>query len=420
MTFYQTFRGTLLSLIAGAALMVAVPVHAQDTTITFWGSYGNGGNSTQQDALNHVLIPAFETQHPGIKIKYVDVPYDSLLQKLTTSAAGGELPDLVRADLGWVPQFAELGILVPLSDAMPDFQALAAATYPGSLSTNLYQGKYYGLPLDTNTRVLVTSQAALDAAGVSAPPATFDELKAMAAKLDGTGIAVFADGGLGGWNILPWIWSGGGNITNPELTVAAGHLDGTDSVAAVQMLVDLYQAGQIPNLIIGNQGAVSTSDGLPAGKYATILDGPWMAGIWADQYPDFTPIYAPVPAGKGGSISVVGGEDIVLTSTSQNQEAAIEFIRFTQTEQFQTEMAKTGQMTVIPAFAAAQTGIAPYYATFSEQLKTAKSRLAIPAASKVDGILNAELTPAFEGKITVQEALTKAAQQIDALLAGGK
>ena len=110
-------RRTLLS-VAAAAILLASPVLAQDVTITFWGSYGNGGNSTQQDALNDTLIPAFEAAHPGIKVKYVDVPYDSLLQKLTTSAAGGELPDLVRADLGWVPQFADLGVLVPLSDAM--------------------------------------------------------------------------------------------------------------------------------------------------------------------------------------------------------------------------------------------------------------------------------------------------------------
>jgi multiple sugar transport system substrate-binding protein len=414
-----TRRGALRSFIAGAALMAALPALAEDVTITFWGSYGNGGNSTQQDALDNVLIPAFEAAHPGIRIKYVDVPYDSLLQKLTTSAAGGELPDLVRADLGWVPQFAELGVLVPLSDVMPDFDALASATYAGVLSTNLYKGKYYGLPLDTNTRVLVVNQAALDAAGVTTPPATFDELKALAEKLEGSNVAVFADGGLGGWNILPWIWSGGGNITDPGLTTASGYLDGPESVAAVQMLVDLYNAGQIPNLIIGNQGAVSTSDGLPSGDYATILDGPWMAGIWGEQYPDFTPVYAPVPAGPGGSISVVGGEDIVLTTASRHQEAALEFIRFTQTEQFQIEMARTGQMTVIPAYAEAQTAIAPYYAVFAEQLKTAKSRLAIPASSKVDGILNTELAAAFEGRVSVQEALTSAARQIDALLADG-
>ncbi len=419
MSLTSTRRSALLCMAGAAALFAAFPALAADVTVTFWGSYGNGGNSTQQDALNNTLIPAFEAAHPGIKIKYVDVPYDSLLQKLTTSAAGGELPDLVRADLGWVPQFAELGVLVPLSDAMPDFQALADATYPGVLATNFYKGKHYGLPLDTNTRVLVTSQEALDAAGLSAPPATFDELKAMAEELKGSDMAVFADGGLGGWNIFPWLWSGGGNVTDPDLTKATGYLDGPENVATLQMLVDLYQAGQIPNLIIGNQGAVSTSDGLPSMNYATILDGPWMAGIWAEQYPDFTPIYAPVPAGPGGSISVVGGEDIVLTASSQNQEAALEFIRFTQSEQFQVEMARTGQMTVIPAYAAQQAGIAPFYATFAEQLKTARSRLAIAQGSRVDGILNAELVPAFEGKVSVQEALTRAAGQIDALLAGG-
>ncbi|MBX3438698.1 MAG: extracellular solute-binding protein [Planctomycetaceae bacterium] len=387
-------------------------------TITFWGSYGNGGNSTQQDALNKTLIPAFEKANPNITVKYVDIPYDDMLKKLTTSAAGDELPDLVRADLGWVPQFADLGVLVPLSDAMSDFKKLADATYPGSLSTNLYKGKYYGLPLDTNTRVLITDQKALDAAGMTAPPATFDDLKAMAAKLKGTGMSVFADSGLGAWNISPWIWSGGGAITNDKLTKSTGYLDSDKSVAAVQMLVDFYKEGLIPNLIIGNQGATGTSDGLPGGKYATILDGPWMQGIWSGQYPDFKPIYAPMPAGPGGSISVVGGEDIVMTASSKHQDAAMKFIRFTQTEQFQIEMVKTGQMTIIPAFADQEAGIAAYYSTFATQLKSAKARLAIPQASKVDTILSTELTPAFKGEISVKDALSKAAAQIDQLLAG--
>ncbi len=387
-------------------------------TITFWGSYGNGGNSTQQDALNKTLIPAFEKANPGITVKYVDIPYDSLLQKLTTSAAGGTLPDLVRSDIGWVPQLGQLGVLTPLSDTMNDFKTLAKATYPGSLSTNKYKGKYYGLPLDTNTRVLITSQKALDAAGMSQPPATFAELNQMADKLKGTGVSVFADGGLGGWNIFPWIWSAGGEVTNSDLTKATGYLDGPKSVAGIQMLVDLYKKGQIPNLITGNQGATSTSDGLPTGKYATILDGPWMKGIWAGQYASFKPIYAPVPAGDGGSISVVGGEDIVLTATSKYQTAAEKFIRFTQTEQFQIEMAKTGQMTVIPALAAKQAAIDPYFTTFSDQLKTAKSRLAIPQGAKIDGILSAALTPAFTGSTSVQDALTNAAHQIDPLLTG--
>lgn len=188
----------------------------------------------------------------------------------------------------------------------------------------------------------------------------------------------------------------------------------------MQLLVDLYEQAAIPNLIVGNEGATATSDGLPGGQYATILDGPWMQGVWSGQYPDFEPVYSQMPAGAGGSVSVVGGEDIVLTQTSEHKDAAMEFIRFTQGELFQIEMAKTGQMTVIPAFAEQQNELDPFYATFAEQLDTAKNRLAIPDASKVDAILNDALLPAFEGAISVEDALADAASQIDELLPGAR
>lgn len=418
-------RITAVALTAAAALAItgcSATDAASDgvVTITFWGSYGNGGNSTQQDALNDVLIPAFEAEHPDIQVEYVDIPYDSLLQKLTTSAAGDELPDLVRADLGWVPQFAELGVLVPLSREMEDFDELAEATYPGVLATNLYDGEYFGLPLDTNTRVMVSNQAALEAAGLSAPPATFDELRTLADAVKGSGTYAFAENKLQAWNVMPWIWSAGGDITDADLTTSTGYLDSEESVAGIQLLVDLYQDGAIPNLIVGNEGATATSDGLPGGQYATILDGPWMRGVWSGQYPEFDPVYSTVPAGDGGSVSVVGGEDIVLTQSSANKDAAMEFIRFTQSELFQIEMVKTGQMTVIPAFAEQQNTIEPFYATFAEQLETAKNRLAIPDASKVDAILQEELLPAFQGTISVKEALSNAAAAIDPLLPGTK
>lgn len=407
-----------ISLLAAGCSASTPPAKTAPVTLTFWGSYGNGGNSTQQDALNKTLIPAFEKANPGITVKYTDIAYNSLLQKLTTSAAGGELPDLVRSDIGWVPEFAQLGVFEPLSTTMPGYKALAAKDYPGNLATNLYKGKYYGLPLDTNTRVLITSQAALAKAGLSTPPTTFAGLSSMAAKLKGTGTALFADSGLQAWNISPWIWSGGGEVTNKAETKATGYLNSATNVKTIQMLVNWYKEGLIPNLITGNTGAVSTQDGLPKTDYATIFDGPWMAGIWQGAYPSFQPIYSKIPAGKGGSISVVGGEDIVLTASSKHKAAAEKFIAFTQTAKFQLAMAKTGQMTVVPGYAAQQAKIAAYYAVYSTQLKTAKSRIASPNQSKIDTVLGNTLTPAFLGTTTVKAALDSAASQIDALLAG--
>lgn len=411
--------GSALAAVALAATGCTADDGGSDgtVTITFWGSYGNGGNSTQQDVLESTLIPAFEKANPGIQVEYLDVPYDDLLQKLTTSAAGDELPDLVRADLGWVPRFADLGVLVPLSQQMDDFQELADRTYPGVLATNLWEGDYYGLPLDTNTRVLISNPAALEAAGMTAPPSTFDEFTAMADALDGTGITLFADGGLGAWNLMPWIWSGGGDITDADLTTSTGYLDSAANVKTLQMLVDLYHAGQASSGLVGNEGAVSTSDGMPGGTYATILDGPWMTGIWSSQFPDFAPVYSPVPAGDGGSVSVVGGEDIVLTASSKHQEEAMEFIRFTQSDEFQLALVPTGQLTVIQDLGEQQVALDPKLEVFTEQLGSARNRLAIPNASEVDTILNTELVPAFEGTISVREALQNAAAKIDELLA---
>jgi multiple sugar transport system substrate-binding protein len=389
-------------------------------TLTFWGTYGNGGNKTQTDALSTTIVPAFEKANPGIKIKYVDIPYDSMLQKLTTSAAGGELPDLVRADLGWVPKLGALGVLAPLDTAMSDFAALSADTYPGSLATNKWGDHYYGMPLDTNTRVLITNPKALAAAGISSPPATFAELKAAAPKLAAKKISVFADGGLQGWNIYPWIWSAGGEITSPDVTKATGFLDSDASVSGVQMLVDLYKQGAIPNLIIGNKGATQTSDGLPKGQYAGILDGPWMTGVWSGQYPNFKPTYSAVPAGAGGSISVVGGEDIVMSSSSKHQDAAIKFIRFTQSAEYQLAMAKTGQMSVVKSLDSQEASLVPAFAPFIAQLQTAKPRPAVPQAPQIDTVLKNELTKAFQGSVSVKDALSKAASQIDPLLTATK
>lgn len=391
-----------------------------DITLTFWGTYGNGGNSSQTDVLENELIPAFEEAHPGIKVRYIDMPYDGLRQRLTTSAAGGELPDLIRSDIGWVAQYADLGIYMRLNGNMPGFEDLAADVYPGTLEAASWNGDYYGIPLNTNTRVLVANPDVLEQAGFSEPPSTFDEMRRLADSLDGNGIYTFGDSGLDAWNVMPWIWSAGGDIADADLTVSTGYLNSPESVAGVQLLVDLYSQGQISNLMTGNEGAIATSDGLPGGHYATILDGPWMKEIWDGQYPDFEPVYAPVPAGAGGSISVVGGESLVVTESTKHAEAAFAFLEFSQSETYQLGMAQAGQMSVKPAFAEQQAELVPYFAPFSHQLDTARARLPIPQASEIDSILNEELVPAFEGRVTVEKALTSAATKIDALLAANR
>lgn len=406
----------LVALTSPAATARTDSAAQKRVTVTFWHAYAENPAAPEMQRLTKIVIPRFEKLNPGIKVQQVPFSYGNLQQKLTTSAAGGTLPDLIRSDLAWVPQYAKLGVFAPLNKVMPDFKRFADAMFPGTLATNFYKGNYYGLPLDTNTRVLMYNRQALTDAGISTPPRTFAELRAAAPKLKAKNVYVFADGGTGGWNVLPWIWSGGGNLTNPNYTRATGFLNSARSVAAVQLLVDLYKQDAIPTLITGDQGATGTENGLADGKYATILDGPWMLPIFAKAHPGFNVALASVPAGPGGSVSVVGGEDIVLTQSSKKKAQALTFLRFMISPWAQTQMARAGQLPVRKDVTKRLLQINPRYAIFLKQLETAKPRTPHPNWPQIDQALGAAVLSAIKGDKTTKEALDQAAREIDSLL----
>jgi multiple sugar transport system substrate-binding protein len=369
------------------------------------------------DTLNNTIIPAFEKLHPDVKVEAQALPYDDLRTKILTSVAGGEAPDLIRADIIWVPEFAELGALAPLDTEMSDFAMLKEQVYAGPLETNFYDGHYYGLPLDTNTRIMFYSDELMSAAGVTEAPKTFDDFKALCDKVKALGKAdtyCYAEGGTGAWSLLPWVWSNGGDITNADYTKATGFLNGPATVEAITMLRDMLKDGTLSPGILGN--GIATSDAIGKGQSATILDGPWMPSIFEKQFPDLKLTTAAMPAGPGGSASVVGGEDVVLLESSQNKEAATAFMKYLLSEDAQIAMGKVGQMPVLKSLNG-NSELPAYYSTFQTQLLTAKARTPNPNWQKIDDAFNTAALSVMRGEKEPQAALDEAATVVDALLA---
>lgn len=387
-------------------------------TVTYWTAYNTV--SPEFKALTEEVIPAFNKRYPNVKIDAQAIPYDDLRQKLLTGIAGGQTPDILRADIIWVPEFAELGALAKLDEAMPDFATLKDRFYPGPLATNFYKGNYYGLPLDTNTRVIFYDKTVFQAAGIAAPPKTFEDVAADCAKIKALGKAdtyCYAEGGTGAWNVLPWIWSAGGAITDPQYTKATGYLNGAGTVAAVTMLRDMLKNGTLSPSILG--GGIATSDAIGKDQAGFIVDGPWMPPIFRAQYPNLQYDLAPFPSGPGGSISVVGGEDIVLFQQSKNKDAALAFIRFAVGEEAQIAMGKTGQMPVLKSLTG-NPELPAYFAVFQQQLATAQPRTPSPAWPKIDDAINTAVQQVLRGEKEPQAALDEAAATVDGLLAGKK
>lgn len=427
------FRRTMLpplTLFLALLLLAVAPVAARGSsqatpavdenlsgTVVYWTAYNTV--SPEFATLTEELIPAFNRQYPNVEVDAQALPYDELRQKLLTGIAGGQTPDLLRADLIWVPEFAALGALARLDEAMPDFETFKDQVYAGPLATNLYDGHYYGLPLDTNTRVLFYNQDVFDAAGITTPPTTFEDFQAACEQVKALAQAdssCFAEGGTGAWNVLPWIWSNGGSITDPEFTTATGYLNSAASVAAVAMLKEMLDAGTLSESILG--GGIATSDAIGQGTTGMIVDGPWMPPIFAEQFPDLRYGLAPFPAGPGGSVSVVGGEDIVLFEASENKDAALAFVRFALGEEAQLALGKVGQMPVLPSLAG-HPELPDYYPTFQRQLETAQPRTPSPAWPKIDEAIGTAVQEVLRGEKEPQAAMDDAAATVDGLLAGG-
>jgi multiple sugar transport system substrate-binding protein len=280
----------------------------------------------------------------------------------------------------------------------------------------MWKDHYYGMPLDTNTQVLLWNKGVFEAAGISTPPATMEEFAAVACQLTDAAKKQYgyAEGGTYFWAPAPVFYAMGGKITDEKITTATGYINGAESVAAFTMLKDLYDQGCMSPNLLG--GGIATDAGHAEGTYAMIIDGPWMVDIYKGNYPDFEVNFAPIPTGpQGTTSSVVGGEDVVVLADSQNQEAAMKWASYLLTPDAQKMMATVGQMPTLASLAG-DPAMPAYFAVFQEQLKTAQARVPHPKWSDMDNAISNAYQRMLKGDQTPQVALDQAAEEINALL----
>jgi multiple sugar transport system substrate-binding protein len=408
-----------VALAAGAAIIGLTPTvseAAPTVTLQFWNAY----NTTDKEAvtMQNVVLKRFEQLNPGIKVVSVVVPYSDLLQKYIAAAAAGDPPAVMRSDIIWVPQLAQEGVLLNLTH-LKWFQPIKEAALPGPLSTNYYRGSYYGMPDDTNTQVFFWNKGDFAAAGLTSPPKTLAQVWTDAQKLTNKAKGVFGLGidGTDIWNVSPYIWSNGGSFTNKYYTQAAGFVNSRPTEATLQELLNLYKAGDIGSDFLGGSGAVSGETGFPKGEYAMYIDGPWAVPTYAeDNFSGYG--MELMPKGPGGSVSVVGGEDLVVAKDVQHMADAVKLAQFLTSPFAQLQMAEQGDLATYKTDLAAEVRAKPYLKVFNEQLLTAEARPVNPNYVKFDTIFSTELQEAVAGKISLSNALLTTAAEGTQVLRG--
>lgn len=165
------------------------------------------------------VAAAFEAENPDIHINVEVVPWDTLLQRLTTDIAGGASPDISIIGTRWLLDFAEQGIAEPVDAYLtPEFKSTFIDTF---MAPSVIDGQIMGLPVAASARAMLVNKDLFDKAG-AALPTTWDELYDGAAKISALG-DVYGFG-LQGKEIETdayfyySLWTHGGDILNEDGT----------------------------------------------------------------------------------------------------------------------------------------------------------------------------------------------------------
>ncbi|NLJ64974.1 MAG: extracellular solute-binding protein [Christensenellaceae bacterium] len=380
-----------------------------ETELKFWHTYSDG----EEKVFLEQVLPIFEAANPDIKVNAIRMPYEGLNQQIITAVAGEVAPDLVRMDITWVAQFAKLGALISV-DQMEGFDAILADALPGPMATTIYKDEHYGIPMNTNTTTGVFNLERLKELGFDAPPATLDELLAAADRADPSNEKwLFAVQGSFSWAMLPFIWTLGGSITDNAFTTSTGYLNGEATVNALETIKSWLDQGIISSCVLGEEPG--TWGGIEAGNYAMVIEGPWFYSV-GEAKPNFPS--STIPSVDGRSISIVGGENLVMLKGTKHQEKAWEFMKYMLSPEAQLPMVNAG---MIPTMASnlnkVDTSESPWMDAYLEQLKTAAPRTPSAEWPSIEEILNTTFESILRGTISAQDGLNTAAAQIDELLA---
>ena len=128
------------------------------------------------------LIEQFEAENPGITVEQQTFPYDAFQQQVAAAVPAGEGPDVVNLFYGWLPAWADAGYLIPLPEETFDPAAIEGDFIP-TVQAARYEDAYWGLPTAVRNLALFYNQDMLEEAGITEPPATWDEFVTVARQL---------------------------------------------------------------------------------------------------------------------------------------------------------------------------------------------------------------------------------------------
>ena len=349
----------LLSACGGAAKAPGAATQApaaQKVNLVYWSMW----NKTEPSAIALTdIITKFEAANPNITVSPVWNGRENQT-KVRTALGSNTVIDVVDQDASQIAGgMMQQGLLLPLDDMLnsPDLDTPGAAFKdqfnPGTLDLYVKDGVHYLMPYDDSPVMFWYNKDIFTKAGISAPPATWDDFTADLQKIKDAGyvpLAVESDGG--DYNIFYFQYlverfKGKGFLLS-TIQDKTGQLWNDPVYPQVMtMIKSLWDKGFIPPESLGYQWPAAQQT-LATGKSAMELCGGWLPNELSNMTaPDFKWGGFNFPAVSGGVGKVTDLQQWmlamgILKSTTHPKEAQA-FLKFVMSNASETRLTQAIQ-----------------------------------------------------------------------------
>ncbi|MDY3918571.1 MAG: ABC transporter substrate-binding protein [Candidatus Limivivens sp.] len=226
---------TLMLTMAASSLAFAAEGEEKVTLSFCWW-----GNQTRNDVTKKA-VDLYMEQNPNVEIKVEFTDWTGYWDKLSTMAAGGNLPDIMQQDASYMNSYQSSGMLASLSEFIDSGVIDTSKINASVIESSTIDGNCYGISSGVTALMMDYDKEIVEQAGVEIPEQmTFDEFYDISAEIyEKTGAMTYFDGGM---NTLRYLARSNGNVLYDEInagdsTTVKEHFELVDKFAKAEFSI---------------------------------------------------------------------------------------------------------------------------------------------------------------------------------------
>ncbi len=358
------------------------------------------------------VLDQWNQDHPDEKVTLIELSTeaDSQRQSMVNNAqTKSDAYCVLSVDNIWVPEFAARGWIREIPAGAVDETKFLPATW----KTGTYQNKVFAIPFASDGGLLFYRADILAKAGITEPPATWDDMvadwEAVKALPEYADIAGFA----GQYykyegftvNVTEIMNTLGGAVVDADGKPSAAS---PESEKALQLLQDSFKSGFIPQEALTYKEEEGRA-AFEAGRILFYRNWPYQFTLSQEALGADAVGVSALPTIDGNKwVSSLGGHNVGISTYCKNQATALDFIKWYTSEDVQQQMLdKESLAPVSESLYTDETNVKnfPYLPALLESIQNANPRPRVVQYGDATAAIQDALWPVMQGQAAPADAL---------------